>query len=135
MNKSLVQFTVVSILVFMWLCILYFIYLASVSSSLSYFSTNEIWTYINNTYKRPPWAGNVSITYDDSQIRKVSGIVVPINTKGRPEPPEPYNGYPNGTDIYLDKEYVMALCNGGPNLNLNVVPQDPQWQVMYKYIP
>ena len=109
-------------------CVLFYL---ETASSLSHYSTDEIWTYLGNTYKRPSWAGDVSITYDDSQIHKVSGIVVPISTKGRPEPPKPYNGYPTGTDIQLDKGHVMALCNGGPNAKLNIVPQDSKWQVKY----
>jgi len=96
--------------------------------ALSHLSTNEIWTTLGKTYYRPSWAGTVDISYDDTQIRKVVGTVVPISSTGRPAPPKPYNGYPTGNDIQLDKGHIMALSNGGPDIKLNIVPQDSQWQ-------
>jgi len=98
------------------------------ASTLHHISTNEIWTTLGETYHRPSWSGTVDITYDDTQIRKVVGIVLPISSTGRPAPPRPYNGYPTGDDIELDKGHIMAISNGGPNIKLNIVPQDSQWQ-------
>eukprot|EP00483_Globobulimina_turgida_P010584 UN10605 len=98
------------------------------------YSTNIIWSTSGVTYYRPSWSGNVSINYTEwvgdipGQILRLEGIVLPISTTGRPSAPNPYNGYPTGSDSGLDKGHLMALSNGGPDISLNVVPQSSQWQ-------
>eukprot|EP01084_Bolivina_argentea_P144861 254059_1 len=92
------------------------------------YSTNEIWSTSDATHKRPKWAKKVNIAYCEFQVWSVEGIVVPLSTKGRNMPPKPYNGFPIGNDLNLDKGHVMALSNGGPDVKYNIVPQSSKWQ-------
>jgi len=92
------------------------------------YSTNEIWSKSGSTYRRPQWAGNVTIIYDESQIWHVHGVIVPCSTTGRPGAPNPYNGFETGTDLSLDKGHLLALSNGGPDIKRNIVPQGSYWQ-------
>ena len=78
-------------------------------AQLKTLSTNEIWSKSGTTYRRPAWSGNVTITYDDQQIWNVMGVLLPISTADRPSAPKPYNGFPTGTALSLDKGHVMAL--------------------------
>ena len=101
------------------------------SSENQIYSTDEIWTKSGVTYRRPSWSGNVIITYDESQIWNIFGVILPISTSDRPSAPDPWNGYDTGTALNLDKGHLMALSNGGPDIEQNIVPQSASWQVWY----
>ena len=83
---------------------------------------------IYKTYKRPTWSGDVLMEYDSKEIWRVSGIVIPVSTTGRPDAPKPYNGRKTGGTTGLDKGHVMALSLGGPDMTQNIVPQSNLWQ-------
>lgn len=62
---------------------------------------------------------------------RVSGMVEPVSTKGRPGAPEPMTGFrpyedgKNGRQrrFMFDRGHVMALELGGPDVTPNIVPQ------------
>ena len=90
----------------------------------SFFSTNLLW----NNFKRPSWAGNITIFFNNSFIYHVSGVVIPMNTSDRPSPSSPSNCYSTGKPFCLDKGHIMGLSIGGPESPFNVVPQLSYWQ-------
>jgi hypothetical protein len=107
------------------------------------YTTNELWRTHSTDYKRPDWAKEVNIIYDEDnkKVLSVEGIIIPIqttidNVSWRPSNnAEPYNecgtgknSTITGVDYQLDKGHLMALSNGGPNIKQNVVPQIHSWQ-------
>ena len=94
-------------------------------------NTNKLWKFNNIQYFRPEWAKEVSIHYDDitRHIYSIEGIIIPINTTNRPNyNPEPYNNCQTGIINNNDKGHIWALSNGGPNINLNIILQNNNWQ-------
>lgn len=105
----------------MWLILVLLVVILKLCESKSDHSTNYIW----KKHARPSWAKPVIISYNESpkQIISVEGIAIPCSTKRRPSPPKPFNEYPTGKKLDLDKGHIMALSNGGPDISFNIVPQ------------
>lgn len=107
------------------------ILITSISSEQFTYTTNKLW----KDYVRPEWAGNVTIIYNNDNIMSVEGIIIPLSTKGRPNPPKPFNSEcktgmnkTTGYEYQLDKGHIMGLRNGGPDISYNIVPQIHSWQ-------
>ena len=117
--------------------------ITSVSSEL--ITTNLLWNMNGNVkgkpYYRSEWAKNITIEYEDTKILSIEGIIIPIHTSDwRPNDNcDPYNscfintgepGCKGGTTIEdgYDRGHIMALSNGGPNIQLNVIAQPSNWQ-------
>lgn len=90
------------------------------------YETNILW----NKIERPEWAGNIKFEYNDNKLLSIEGILLPVNTGDRPSHnPNPLNNKCMvGKEYNLDRGHVMALNNGGPHINYNIVPQKSKWQ-------
>jgi hypothetical protein len=58
----------------------------------------------------------------------VNGIVMPTSVGGRGEVKEPASGIDMSKLFQLDRGHLLALQNGGPDYELNLVPQWAHWQ-------
>jgi hypothetical protein len=83
---------------------------------------------------RPDWAEPVKITTEDLTLPGVTrptfviGIVVPTETKGRPDAPPPICAFSMQNNATMDRGHLMALELGGPDISENIVPQFSQFQ-------
>lgn len=92
-----------------------------------------------NGYARPDWAGPITISnngtgrspYDPLIMTSpwtIEGIVVPVYTTGRRNPPKPLSGALTGKSVGTDKGHMFALELGGPDVSENIAPQSSLWQ-------
>lgn len=87
---------------------------------------------------RPQWAGVLKVDDYSTSLsdrlernkvpRMVSGIVIPVKTKGRKKTPSPSCNKATGSFLKLDRGHLMALMLGGSNIPENVAPQTSWWQ-------
>ena len=72
------------------------------------------------------------VTVDDRgwgpRTVQVKGRVIPTTVMHRPQTPASSSGYDTTDHHGQDKGHLMALQNGGPNVDKNIVPQWAHWQ-------
>eukprot|EP01084_Bolivina_argentea_P053816 98746_1 len=76
---------------------------------------------------RPSWAGPVLIKHENKTIHNVEGIIIPMDTRGRDQAPDPlYGKFPPNMGFH--RGHIMALQLGGPDISQNIVTQNGDWQ-------